>query len=390
LEFKGLFEAIKPEEAPKVSCLKLAAAMHFGKLPVDTMTVSDLIVDITSVIGCDSEGGFRVDQLALVFDIITRKLNMSASKEECNSLMFFIWAPIVSILVQNANLSSKALRLLAKVLPWVKNNGLFKNYQGLCTTMYISDSLASSVAAYERYIGSKFSSSFLHTLIQILIWAFRINDKELKLSAIDFTKAMIMEMRDDEIDAVKFLLPVLGYTAPGQFDIQFAMETIFPEEAKEKPNIKMPKSGKVNEISSVKNEWSLDKMLMINSEDWPLKEQIWMVNYLYIMLEDENTVNRDSVINALLYATRYYPKACEVFRTKIVERCWNMIDNEDNPAKVDKTAFLAASMLSAAESGTNFEKEMKDATFTRMTMDGDIKKILYDVINGISVAVRLD
>jgi len=187
--------------------------------------------------------------------------------------------------------------------------------------------------------------------------------------------------------AAQFILPLIGYSEKSEFDVNFVLEHVFRDISQSECPISeaFPNSGQ----SKPENEWTLGKILMINNPKWPMKEQIWMINFLCTLLEDKGIINLESVMETLVMATRTYPKACQVFKERVVERCWIMMDSEINQMTIEKLAYLSASFLSLIEYETSYEKELQEASFNDK-INCDIQKVLFKVIHGITAAIRLD
>jgi len=428
-KFHSFFEKTNLEEAPTVLSIKIATAMRFGISNVSEIKLEDLVNNLRT--------NLREDQISLAFEILSRKFDQNISNDfsEKRNLFFFIWAPIVSLALGSIQVSKQSFKLLSKLLPWSIENGLFLNLQGLESTQYVSDLLQQSISKFEEIIVSKFSRSFHHTLIDICLVCLKLTSpnnfnnsnnsntsntsntlntlnssnveniegnenidenyqmdesnevnkkktfnmsdyKEMREELIKFIKTMVDLTKAKHLIALEFLFPLIGFLDKDEEN------QIISQYSEIAP--KLDDSGE---------EQHTFAEMLICGEKWTVKEQIWVINFLCSMLEDSsNSFNNhciDSVMDALILATQHFGKACEGFRSRVVERCWIMMDTEGNANKIEKIALLSAAFLSLADTDSLYEKEIEDVRFN-IDIKGNIQNILSNVMNGVSAAIHLD
>jgi len=422
-KFHSFFENTNLEEAPTVLSVKIATAIRFGISNVSELKLEDLVSNLRT--------NLREDQISLAFEILSRKFDQSINCDysEKRNLFFFIWAPIISLASGSPQVCKQSFKLLSKLLPWSIENGLFSNLQGLESTQYVSDQLQQSISQFEAILGSKFSRSFHHALIDICLIClkltspnsantsalntttstenltrtentienqdeteenrnalmkkrtFNLNDyKEMKEEFLKFTKRMVELTNAKHLVALEFLFPLIAFLDKEE---QAQMISEYSYLA--------PKLTENSDENLLKEKTFIG--MLIYGEKWTTKEQIWVINFLCTMLEDSsNSFNShciDSVIDALILTTQHFGKACEGFRSRVVERCWVMMDMEGNANKIEKIAQLSAAFLSLADTDSLFEKEIEEVRFN-IDIKGNLQNVLSNVMNGISAAIHLD
>jgi len=356
--YHRMFVEMLPDDSPTIWYIKVAAGIHFGH--VDPSILDMLILQIPSLLNVETDK-LREDKLALIFYIIANII--SGIKPEERSPFFIFWAPLAAVSSANPNLRKNSLAMLTSLMPWLLKNARVRNISGLDSTQYVAEKLMMGVQEFENAMGASFSSSFVHNFINAIIPGFK--DSISAPEALGLCMTMIEQLADTPQLAVQFLMPIVGYAKPEEYDFGRIVELI---------------GDGCSDINQV---------LFKDTEKKNPRETAWVLGALAHMIGGTG-VNFEAVMNALTYAASVAPGACVPWKECVVQSCWKMIDSETNQQRLERIASLCASYLSISDGKAEISKEEANSAMFNAIEPKAVPMVLKSILDGIDAAMKLD
>jgi hypothetical protein len=271
-----------------------------------------------------------------------------------------VWPALFSISHPNNHLRVAALKLLKVCVDFAYQNGGFKNIGGIESSSYISSTLVEALGAFRESFGGDLSASFIYLLVCALRRGFE--DAESRPYAIEVVKACVNALKERQFFATHFLMPLIAFTN--------------------------------EDVVSLAQQFSQKKtpseVIFENFDQRREVDQMFIVAYLENCVADRFCqANTQKISDCLIYGASRYPSFFRPVMTRVVEKCWRMIDVPSlSIDELDVYATLSANFLSIPDTGVDFSEELAKFQFARVN-DVLLTKIIKKALTGVERAVKL-
>jgi len=273
--------------------------------------------------------------------------------------ILLVWPALFSVSHPNNHLRIAALKLLKVCIEFSYKNGGFKNIGGIESSAYISSELTKAYYAFRESIGGDITTSFIYLLVCALRRGFE--DFESRPYAIEVAKSCAYSLRERPFFATHFLLPLIAYTNEEILPISQAF-------------------SKMTTVESVIFEDFFNRREI---------DQMFIVSYLENCIADRFCqANTQKIAQCLIYGASKFSIVFRPIMTKIVEKCWRMIDVPSlSIDELDVYATLSANFLSIPDTGSDYTENLKKFQYNK-TEDNILTKIIKKSLSGVEKTLK--
>ena len=265
-------------------------------------------------------------KLSLAISTLTKLIDLFPTDSNVPIALF--WPTLLSTSHSSVILRKSALNLLEYILKSTIEKHGYSNVAALSSTLKDSATIMEGIRAFSESLNINFVERFPFAFIKTLTTS--LEDPQTAKLALKCLLVCIKQLVNETMIASYFALPFVIY---GTEEYNSIISKLVFKDIK---------------------PFDFPSLIFYSFEKRTTEEITDIVRYLGNRFG--TTTKIDTFAKCLTYGIQHYPSAFEPIRCYLLEKCWMMLENEQNPAQIDAISSITGCLLSISSQDITNEK----------------------------------